>query len=167
MGLNPGRFPKWTLFLRSPWTMQRKGKNFSPTAEMRTLPAPGRYPERKSLQHRLGGLEKQDGTGNVSYDPENHQRMTDIRAEKVAKVAEHIPEAEIFGGDSGDILLVGWGGTYGAIHTATERLRSMGHSVSHMHIRYLNPLPRNVFSAMEDSHTSSSLNSTAANFGSC
>ena len=101
-------------------------------------------PGTPGLQHRLGGLEKADGTGNVSYDPQNHENMTKIRAQKVANVADYIPDAEVFGAAEGDTLLVGWGGTYGAIHAATERLRSMGHAVSHMHIRHLNPMPKNV-----------------------
>lgn len=105
---------------------------------------PWAVPGTEGLMHRVGGLEKENGTGNVSYDPDNHQLMTDIRAEKVAMIAERIPEQEIFGEASGDVLVVSWGGTYGACHTAVAQSRKAGHSVSHMHIRYLNPLPRNV-----------------------
>jgi len=96
------------------------------------------------LMHRVGGLEKEDGTGNVSYDPANHQHMCDTRAAKVAKIAERIPEQDVNGETSGDVLVVSWGGTYGACHTAVNRCRQAGHSVSHAHIRYVNPLPRNI-----------------------
>jgi 2-oxoglutarate ferredoxin oxidoreductase subunit alpha len=94
--------------------------------------------------HRLGGLEKEDGTGNVSYDPDNHQHMTDTRAAKVAKIAQRVPPQEVYGETSGDTLVVSWGGTYGSCHTAVQRCRKNGHSVSHAHLRYLNPMPANL-----------------------
>src|SRR5690606_14920054 len=91
--------------------------------------------------HRIGGLEKQDVTGNVSYDPANHERMVQLRAAKVANIQ---PPGEPFvwtGDDSGDVLLVGWGRTFGALKAATLQLREQGLKVSHCHVRYLNPLP--------------------------
>jgi 2-oxoglutarate ferredoxin oxidoreductase subunit alpha len=91
----------------------------------------------------VGGLEKQDITGAVSYDPENHHRMQELRAEKVARIASDIPDLQIFGPTSGDLLIVGWGSTFGAIRSATERLQAAGRSVAHAHIRHLNPLPTN------------------------
>lgn len=105
---------------------------------------PWAIPGTPGLQHRVGGLEKSDVTGAVCYDPPNHQRMVELRARKVARVAESIPDQEIFGDDSGDLLLVSWGGTYGAMRAAAERLHTAGRSLGHMHMRWLNPMPRNV-----------------------
>jgi 2-oxoglutarate ferredoxin oxidoreductase subunit alpha len=94
--------------------------------------------------HRIGGLEKQDVTGNVNYEPENHQKMVHIRARKVALVADDVPLQTVSGPESGDVLVVGWGGTYGSLATAVRRLNNAGHKVAHAHLRYLNPLPRNL-----------------------
>ncbi len=97
------------------------------------------------LEHRVGGLEKQDETGNVSYDPANHQKMTDLRRNKRDKIADFIPEQEVdSGNEQGDVLLVGWGGTYGTIRTVAHELRQEGMDVSHAHIRYLSPFPKNL-----------------------
>jgi 2-oxoglutarate/2-oxoacid ferredoxin oxidoreductase subunit alpha len=82
-------------------------------------------------------------TGNVSYDPENHHRMQLLRAEKVARVANDIPPLEVYGPQQGDLLILGWGSTYGAIRSAIERLQAEGWSVAHAHLRYLNPFPAN------------------------
>jgi 2-oxoglutarate ferredoxin oxidoreductase subunit alpha len=109
-----------------------------------TLARPWALPGTPGLEHRVGGLEKQDVTGNVSYDAANHEHMVKTRAAKVAKAVEIIPDLTIRGPKSGDLLLLGWGGTYGAITTAGDRLREMGHKVSTAHLRYLNPMPRNV-----------------------
>jgi 2-oxoglutarate ferredoxin oxidoreductase subunit alpha len=117
---------------------------FLPYARDEYLARPWAIPGTPGLMHRVGGLEKEDGTGNVSYDPANHQHMTNTRAAKVAKIAERIPTQEVFGEESGDLLLVSWGGTYGACHTAVKRARDAGHAVSHIHLRHLNPMPSNV-----------------------
>ncbi len=117
---------------------------FMPYARDENLARPWAIPGTPGLMHRVGGLEKEDGSGNVSYDPDNHQHMTNTRADKVAKIADRIPEQDIFGDSSGDVLVVSWGGTYGACHTAVRRCREAGHSVSHAHIRYLNPFPKNL-----------------------
>lgn len=93
------------------------------------------------LEHRIGGLEREHITGNVSYDPDNHDLMVRLRAEKVAGMAREIPPTEIYGDATGDLLLLGWGSTFGAIRTSVEALRAEGASVSHAHIRWLNPLP--------------------------
>lgn len=93
------------------------------------------------LEHRIGGLEKQNGTGHVSYDPDNHQLMVQLRARKVAGIAREIPPTEQHGESTGDLLILGWGSTYGAIRTAVERLRNKGKSVGLAHIRWINPLP--------------------------
>ena len=100
-------------------------------------------PGTPGLEHRLGGLEKQDLTGNVSYDPADHEHMVRVRAEKIANIAQEIPELNVDGPDTGDLLVIGWGSTCGAILTAVRRARRQGRSVAHAHLRYLNPLPRN------------------------
>src|SRR5947208_169614 len=106
-----------------------------------TLARPWVRPGTPGLEHRIGGIEKQDVTGNISYDPENHDHMVRTRAEKVRRVAQEIPPTSINGPATGDVLLVGWGGTYGAITAAVERAQGEGKSVASIHLRHLNPLP--------------------------
>jgi len=101
-------------------------------------------PGTKGLEHRIGGLEKADITGNVSYDPENHHQMQVLRAQKVAGIARDIPPLDVYGPPEGDLLILGWGSTYGAIRSAVERLQANGRSVAHAHLRYLNPFPANI-----------------------
>jgi len=97
------------------------------------------------LEHRVGGLEKQNITGNVSYDPENHQLMVKIRQQKIDNIADYIPEQEIDNGpEKGEVLVIGWGSTYGAIKSAVAELISEGHAVSHVHLRYVRPFPKNL-----------------------
>ncbi len=108
-----------------------------------TLARPWAVPGTPGLEHRIGGLEKADITGNVSYDPDNHHRMQLLRAEKIARIANDIPNLDVFGPDRGDLLILGWGSTYGAIRSAVERLQAQGRSVAHAQLRYLNPFPRN------------------------
>jgi 2-oxoglutarate ferredoxin oxidoreductase subunit alpha len=117
---------------------------FLPYARDEYLARPWAIPGTPGLMHRVGGLEKEDGTGNVSYDPDNHQHMTDTRADKVNKIAHRIPPQQVMGPDKGDVLVVSWGGTYGACHTAVQRCQADGRSVAHTHLRYLNPLPANL-----------------------
>jgi 2-oxoglutarate ferredoxin oxidoreductase subunit alpha len=109
-----------------------------------TLGRPWAIPGTPGLEHRLGGLEKSPGFGNVSYVPEHHQRMIDDRAAKVARLADVIPEQEVFGPDEGELLVVGWGSSYGAIHAAVAQAQAKGLSVAQAHLRYLNPFPRNL-----------------------
>ena len=109
-----------------------------------TLARPWAVPGTPGLEHRIGGLEKADVTGIVSYDPDNHHRMTMLRQSKVAGIADDIPELDVYGPASGDLLILGWGSTYGAIRSAVDRLQAEGWSVAHAHVRYLNPLPRNI-----------------------
>jgi 2-oxoglutarate ferredoxin oxidoreductase subunit alpha len=117
---------------------------FQPYArDPETLARPWAVPGTPMLEHRIGGLEKQDITGNVSYDPENHHRMQVLRAAKVAGIANDIPDLQVAGPSSGDLLVLGWGSTYGPIRSAVERLQAAGRSVAHAHLRHLNPLPRN------------------------
>jgi len=120
------------------------GDEFMPYARDERLARPWAVPGTPGLEHRLGGLEKQDITGNVSYDPDNHEHMSKLRAEKVARIADDIPEQQLDGADSGDLLVLSWGGTYGACATAVHRAQAAGKKVSHCHLRYINPFPRNL-----------------------
>jgi 2-oxoglutarate ferredoxin oxidoreductase subunit alpha len=106
-----------------------------------TLARPWVRPGTPGLEHRIGGIEKQDVTGNISYDPENHDHMVRVRAEKVRRVAQEIPATSINGPQTGDVLVVGWGGTYGAITAAVEEAQADGKAVASVHLRHLNPLP--------------------------
>lgn len=117
---------------------------YLPYARDENLARPWAIPGTPGLMHRVGGLEKEDVTGNVSYDPANHQHMTDTRAAKVAKIAQRVPEQDVFGEESGDVLVVSWGGTYGSCHTAVAQLQQQGHKVSHIHLRYIFPMPSNI-----------------------
>jgi 2-oxoglutarate ferredoxin oxidoreductase subunit alpha len=91
--------------------------------------------------HRIGGLEKEDGTGNVNYDPENHEHMVRIRAEKVARIASDIPLVDVDDEEGADVLVLGWGSTWGAIAAAARRVRARGKKVAHAHLMHLNPFP--------------------------
>ena len=108
-----------------------------------TLARPWAVPGTAGLEHRIGGLEKADVTGNVSYDPDNHHRMQVLRQQKVAGIARDIDPLEVFGPEKGELLMLGWGSTYGAIRSAAERLQAAGRSVAHAHLRHLNPFPAN------------------------
>lgn len=106
---------------------------------------PWAIPGTAGFEHRIGGLEKQHITGNVNYEPENHQLMVQLRQSKVDTIADHIPEQQLDSGpDTGQILVVGWGSTYGAIKSAVAELQAKGRSVSHLHLRYIRPFPRNL-----------------------
>ena len=120
-----------------------EAEGFFPYSRNSDLVRPWAIPGTPGLEHRIGGLEKQHITGNVSYDAENHQMMSLVRKQKVEAVARHIPPVEVNGDPEGELLVVGWGGTYGSIFTAVERARAAGRNVSSMHLRYLNPLPTN------------------------
>jgi 2-oxoglutarate/2-oxoacid ferredoxin oxidoreductase subunit alpha len=108
------------------------------------LVRPWAVPGTPGLEHRVGGLEKDSMSGMVSYDGANHERMVRLRAQKVRNVVEDVPDAKVEGGPGGEVLFVSWGGTYGSVRTATEALRAQGKPVSHVHLRWLNPLPRNL-----------------------
>lgn len=97
-------------------------------------------PGTPGLEHRIGGIEKDALTGNISYDAHNHERQVKVRAEKVERVAEALGELDLRGDPSGDVLVIGWGGTFGALRQATEELRAQGKKVSHAHLRWLSPL---------------------------
>jgi 2-oxoglutarate/2-oxoacid ferredoxin oxidoreductase subunit alpha len=116
---------------------------FQPYARDERSARPWAKPGTPGLEHRVGGLEKEDLTGNVSYDPANHEAMVRRRAEKIAGIADDVPELTVKGPAEGDLLVIGWGSTAGAIHAAVERQQQRGRSVAAAHLRYLNPLPRN------------------------
>ena len=123
----------------------RQSSNFHPySRDEKTLARPWAIPGTPGLEHRIGGLEKDAVTGNVSYDPENHQKMTQIRAEKIEKIGDFVKDPDINGPDEGDVLVISWGSTYGCVLAAVEELRKEGKDVSFYHLRWMNPLPRNL-----------------------
>ncbi len=106
-----------------------------------TLARAWAVPGTPGLMHRIGGIEKEDGTGNISYDPSNHQRMTDIRSDKIAGIAKDIPATWVEGDEDADLLMLGWGSTWGAISSASKRARAAGYKVAHAHLIHINPFP--------------------------
>jgi 2-oxoglutarate ferredoxin oxidoreductase subunit alpha len=119
-------------------------ETFQPYARLENGARPWAIPGTPGLHHRIGGLEKEHITGNVCYVPENHQRMVTLRAQKVDNVIREVPEQDVFGAPRGELVVVSWGGTFGAVRTAIERAREAGQDVSHVHVRWLNPMPRNL-----------------------
>ncbi|MBL0145833.1 MAG: 2-oxoacid:acceptor oxidoreductase subunit alpha [Chitinophagaceae bacterium] len=120
-------------------------EKFMPYKRDEKLARPWAIPGTPGLEHRVGGIEKQDGTGNISYDPDNHQHMVDTRQAKVDMIANYIPEQKLdSGADKGKVLVLGWGSTYGAIKSACTDLQKEGKSVSHAHLRYIRPFPKNL-----------------------
>ena len=120
-------------------------ESFQPYLRDEKLVRPWVIPGTPGMEHRIGGLEKQNITGNISYEPENHQLMVKIRQEKVDKIADYIPEQQLDSGpEKGKLLVLGWGSTYGAIKTACAQLQAGGTSVTHAHIRYMRPFPKNL-----------------------
>jgi 2-oxoglutarate ferredoxin oxidoreductase subunit alpha len=141
----PWLIPDLASLPRQPVAFRSDPRGFQPYArDPETLARPWAIPGTPGLEHRIGGLSKQDVTGNVSYDPRNNQRMHDLRRAKVARIAAEIPPAEVMGPDRGELLVVGWGGTFGAIASAAESCRKRGLVVSNLHLRHLNPLPSNL-----------------------
>ncbi len=134
----------------NPPVAQPNDPEFKPyKRDPKTLARQWALPGTEGLRHRLGGLEKENITGSVSTDPLNHQLMVDLRAAKVEKVAEFIPEQTVDGRKSGDLLVVSWGGTYGAVHSAVKKMQDEGKNISHAHFNYIMPLPRNTGSILK------------------
>ena len=127
-----------------PGPVGKRRSCFMPYARDERLARPWALPGTPGLMHRIGGLEKQDITGNVNYEPANHQHMVDLRARKIAGIAKDIPPQEVEGPASGRLLVISWGGTYGACATAVRQVAADGGSVAHAHLRYLNPFPANL-----------------------
>jgi 2-oxoglutarate/2-oxoacid ferredoxin oxidoreductase subunit alpha len=130
-------------------TQANHDDGFMPYLRDENLARPWAVPGTPGLRHRVGGLEKQDVTGNISYDPANHERMTHLRAAKVARIAEDVPPLQVDDpGDDAELLLLGWGSSYGAIKGGVRRVRRSGVKVAHAHLTHLNPLPRGVAEAL-------------------
>jgi len=146
-GAEPWMVPKAAdlkpIAVRHP-TEKNAGDEYQPYLRDDRLVRPWAIPGTPGLEHRIGGLEKAENTGGVSYDADNHHQMTMIRRQKVANIANAIPEQMVAGPQDGELLVVSWGGTYGAVRAATERCQHRGQSVAHCHLRYLNPFPRNL-----------------------
>lgn len=147
-GAEPWRFPKADdipAINVSFKTTLAEGETYMPYLRNEKLVRQWAIPGAKGLQHRIGGLEKEDGTGSVSYSPANHEYMVKIREAKVEKIADYLPLQTIDSGpDKGELLVLGWGSTYGAIKSAVTELQAEGYQVAHAHLRYLRPLPKNL-----------------------
>jgi 2-oxoglutarate ferredoxin oxidoreductase subunit alpha len=142
----PWRIPDLTHLPRSPVRFRNDPDGFQPfLRDSDTLARPWAVPGTPGLEHRIGGIERDSETGHISYDPENHEYMTKLRAAKVQGIAKDAPLQEVtLGDDRGDVVVVGWGSTFGPIRQAVKRAREEGGAVSHVHLRYLNPLARNL-----------------------
>ncbi|HQJ75142.1 MAG TPA: 2-oxoacid:acceptor oxidoreductase subunit alpha [Bacteroidota bacterium] len=127
-----------------PVKFRTEKEGFAPYIRDENLARPWVKPGTPGLEHRIGGLEKQHITGNVSYDPDNHQFMVNMRNDKVNKIADEIPLQTVYGNPDSDIVVVGWGSTFGPIYTAVEKMNKEGIKVAGIHVRYLNPMPKNL-----------------------
>src|ERR1700756_4200191 len=144
-GAEPWRIPKIEDIPAFPVKFTTDPTGFMPyKRNPTTLARPWAIPGTPGLEHRVGGIEKQDVTGNINYDPLNHERMVRLRAAKVEAVADDIPDAVPAGDQSGDLLILAWGSTHGPITAALKTARDKGQSVGHVHLRHLNPLPKNL-----------------------
>jgi 2-oxoglutarate ferredoxin oxidoreductase subunit alpha len=142
-GSEPWRIPKMNEISDIPVKFRTEKEGFAPYMRDDNLSRPWVKLGTPGLEHRIGGLEKANITGNVSYDPENHDLMIKLRDQKVKNVANDIPDLEVDGDQSGDLLVLGWGGTFGAITEAVIKARKDGYKVSQAHLKYMNPMPKN------------------------
>jgi len=126
-----------------------EASKFLPYKRDQYLARPWAVPGTAGLEHRIGGIEKQDVTGNINYEPGNHQHMTDTRRKKIENIAETIPDLEVKGPADAELLVIGWGGTFGSITTAVERMQRKGRKVAQAHFRYLNPMPKNTVAVLK------------------
>jgi 2-oxoglutarate/2-oxoacid ferredoxin oxidoreductase subunit alpha len=144
-GAEPWRIPESSELPEIPVRFRTDPEGFLPyERDPKTLSRPWAVPGTPGLEHRVGGLEKQDGTGNVNYEPLNHERMVHLRAAKVEAVVQDVPDVVPAGDPDGDLLIVGWGSTFGAITVALRAQREKGRRIGHVHLRHLNPLPKNL-----------------------
>ncbi|MBK9729867.1 MAG: 2-oxoacid:acceptor oxidoreductase subunit alpha [Chitinophagaceae bacterium] len=147
-GAEPWRFPSADDLKEIKMAFAKpmeNGEKFMPYARDEKLARPWAIPGTKGLEHRIGGLEKQNITGNISYEPENHEFMVKLREEKVELIANYIPLQDLDSGPSkGELLVLGWGGTYGSIKAAVKELQEEGYKVAHAHLRHLKPFPKNL-----------------------
>lgn len=157
-GAEPWKFPKSedlpAIHVKFKTELGHNEPKFQPYQRDENLVRPWALPGTAGLEHRIGGLEKENITGNVSYDPENHQLMVKIRQERVDKIAHNIPDQKLDNGpEKGKLLVLGWGSTYGVIKTAVAELISQGHSVAHAHLRYVRPFPKNLDHILQNYET--------------
>jgi len=144
-GSEPWRIPDIDSLPKIQWAYAHEGDEFSPyKRDPKTLARQWAVPGQKGLEHRIGGIEKSGETGNISYEPRNHHEMTLVRKARVDGIVNDIPDLEVKGPSEGDLLLLSWGGTYGAVVSAGENARKKGLSVATAHLRYLNPFPGNL-----------------------
>jgi len=144
-GSEPWKIPNVNTLPEMETRIYKKKEGYAPYNHGNPdLARPWALPGTPGMEHRIGGLEKWEETGHVSYDPENHQRMVELRQNKIDIIARDIAPAKPFGKESGDLLVIGWGGTHGAIRSAVETAQDEGMSVSHLHLRHLNPFPKNL-----------------------
>ena len=144
-GSEPWKIPNFSDLDPIIPNMATNSEDFQPYRhDEKTLAREWAIPGMKGFEHRVGGLEKANITGNVNYDPDNHHYMVEHRQKKVDIIANHIPELEPFGDNVGDVLVLGWGGTFGALRSAVEQAQGKGYSVSHLHLRHINPFPSNL-----------------------
>jgi 2-oxoglutarate/2-oxoacid ferredoxin oxidoreductase subunit alpha len=149
-GAEPWRIPQASEIPQIPVHFATDPQGFLPyKRDPQTLARPWAIPGTPGLEHRIGGLEKQDVTGNVNYEPLNHEKMVRLRAAKVEAIGQDVPDVVPAGDPDGDLLIIGWGSTYGSITAALKAQRDAGHRIGHVHLRYLNPLPRNLGEVME------------------
>jgi 2-oxoglutarate ferredoxin oxidoreductase subunit alpha len=144
---NLGEYPNIEVNHPAKDTLNVKDR-FEPYYRNENLVRPWVIPGTKGLEHRIGGLEKEENTGNVSYDPLNHEKMVNLRAAKIDNIADDFPLQQVNGPSKADLLILSWGSTYGAAHTAAENLRKLGYSVADTNLRYINPFPKNLESIL-------------------
>jgi 2-oxoglutarate/2-oxoacid ferredoxin oxidoreductase subunit alpha len=148
-GAEPWRVPEVADLPEIPVHFETNPEGFQPyKRNPETLGRPWAIPGTPGLEHRIGGIEKQEGTGNVNYEPLNHENMVRMRAAKVERVADDIPPAIPVGDQEGDLLIIAWGSTYGPITAALKTQRAAGRRIGHVHLRHLNPLPKNIGEVM-------------------
>ena len=149
-GSEPWRIPHVDEIDEMPVKFRTDPEGFYPYLRNENLSRPWAIPGTPGLEHRIGGLEKSDVYGNVSYDPENHDKMVKLRTKKINAIANDIPDLKVDGEDKGDLLVLGWGSTYGSIKDAVIKARNSGLTLSQAHLRYLNPLPKNTESILKN-----------------
>jgi 2-oxoglutarate ferredoxin oxidoreductase subunit alpha len=149
-GAEPWKIPTLEELPEFPVRFRTDPEGFLPySRDPHTLARPWAVPGTPGLEHRIGGLEKDDGSGNVNYEPLNHEKMVRLRAAKVEAVVQDVPDAIAAGDPDGELLLVGWGSTYGSITAALRAQRLKGRRIGHVHLRHLHPLPRNLGDVMK------------------
>lgn len=143
-GAEPWKIPSPDELREIKPNLRTDAEGFFPYSRDENFSRPWAIPGTPGLEHRIGGLEKEHITGNINYEPLNHEFMVNMRADKIKNIQNDIPEQTVHGPGEGELLIVGWGGTFGSITSARENLQSKGISVSHAHIKYLNPFPKNL-----------------------